>query len=88
VKTLELVRTGRIRNCALVMRQELLPGFQAQLPASPRVFDTTQDSRNRLSQEIGTLLLGKRTWGMPKSISLSDSLYLDTPYVRLYTQKN
>jgi len=59
VKALELVRTGRIKNWVLVIRQE-----------------------------IGALLLGKLTWGMLKSISFSDYLYLDTPYVGLYTRKN
>ena len=59
MKALELVRAGRIKNCVLVIRQE-----------------------------IGALLLRNLIWEMLKSISLSDSLYLDTPYVGLYARKN
>jgi len=58
-KVLELIKAGKIKDCILVIRRELLPAFLLQLPATPLIFETTINSRNQLPQEIGSILLEK-----------------------------
>lgn len=57
--TLGLIEAGKVKNCILVIRRELLNAFLAQLPAAPLVFETTINNRNQLTQEIGSVLLEK-----------------------------
>ena len=58
-KVPELIKTGRVKDCVLVIRKELLPPLLSQLPATPLVFETTINNRNQLPQEIGSVLLEK-----------------------------
>ena len=63
---LELIKAGKIKDCILVIRRELLPAFLLQLPATPLIFEATINSRNQLPQEIGSILLEKWRWRMSK----------------------
>ena len=56
-KVLELIKAGKVTNCILVIRRELLSTFLPQLPTTPFVFKTTVNSRNQLPQEIVSVLL-------------------------------
>lgn len=58
-KAIELIRTGKVKNCVLVIRKELLSAFLPQLNTEPSVFETTLDNRDQLPQEIGKLLAEK-----------------------------
>ena len=58
-KVLELIRAGKVKDCILVIRRELLPAFLPQLPTTPLVFKTTVNSRDQLPREIGSVLLEK-----------------------------
>jgi nucleoside-triphosphatase THEP1 len=60
-KVLELTRAGKMRNCILVMRSELLPAFLSQLPTATLVFETTRNNRDQLPQEISAVLF-KELW--------------------------
>ena len=55
----ELIKAGKVKQCILVIRKELLPAFLPQLPTAPLVFETTIDNRHQLPQEIGLVLLEK-----------------------------
>jgi len=52
----EQIATGRVRNCLLVIRKELLPAFLPQLGAETSIFETTINNRNQLPGEIGLAL--------------------------------
>ena len=52
VKILALIKSGKVRDCILVIRSELLSAFLPQLPTTPLVFETTINNRNQLPQEI------------------------------------
>jgi len=56
-KVLELIKAGKVTNCILVIRRELLSTFLPQLPTTPFVFKTTVNSRNQLPQEIVSVLI-------------------------------
>ncbi|MFC2002263.1 nucleoside-triphosphatase [Chloroflexota bacterium] len=56
---LELVSTGKVKDCLLVIRRELLTAFLPQLRLIPLVFETTISSRNQLPQAVGSVLLEK-----------------------------
>ena len=56
-KILELIKAGKVKDCILVIRRELLPAFLPQLPTMLLVFETTMNNRNQLPQEIGSVLL-------------------------------
>ncbi len=58
-KVLELIKAGKIKDCILVIRKELLPDFLSQLDTMLLVFETTMKNRNQLPQEIGSVLLKK-----------------------------
>jgi len=58
-KVSELIKAGKIKDCILVIRRELLPAFLSQMPATPLVFETTINNRNQLPQEIGSVLFEK-----------------------------
>ncbi len=53
----ELIKAGKVKDCILVIRKELLSAFLAQLPTTPLVFETTINNRNQLPQEIGSSLI-------------------------------
>ena len=59
VKVIELIRTGKVRNCVLVIRKKLLSAFLSQLNIEPFIFHTTLSRRNRLPQEIEALMTEK-----------------------------
>jgi len=58
-KVIELIRAGKVKNCVLVIRKELLSAFLPQLNTESSVFETTLDNRDQLPQEIGKLLAEK-----------------------------
>jgi len=58
VKSLELIRAGRVRNSILVIRKELLSAFLARLGGKPTVFETTITTRNQLPRKICSSLTG------------------------------
>jgi nucleoside-triphosphatase THEP1 len=57
-RSLELVKTGRVKNSILVIRKELLPDFLAQLGDDPAIFETTISNRGRLPRKICSSLIG------------------------------
>lgn len=57
-KSLEFVKTGRVKNSILVIRKELLPAFLAQLGDNPATFETTISTRERLPRKIFSALIG------------------------------
>ena len=59
VRVIDLLKAGKVKDCILVIRKELLSAFLPQLPANPLVFETTIDNRNLLPQEIGSVLFKK-----------------------------
>jgi nucleoside-triphosphatase THEP1 len=56
--SLELVKTGRVRNSVLVIRKELLPAFLAQLGDNPAIFEATISTRDQLARKICSSLIG------------------------------
>lgn len=56
VKVLGLIRTGKVKNAILVIRQGLLPAFSARLGSRVSICETTVINRNELPQRICTLL--------------------------------
>jgi nucleoside-triphosphatase THEP1 len=59
IKVVELVRTGKVTDCILVIRKELLSEFLSQLNVEPFIFHTTLSGRDRLPQEIAALITEK-----------------------------
>ena len=55
-KVLELIRAGKVENCVLVIRKELLPAFSARLGPKLSIIEATIENRNELPQKISTLL--------------------------------
>jgi len=56
VKVIELIRTGKVKNCIVVIRKDLSAAFLPLLDTSPLVYETTIDNRNQLPGEIGLAL--------------------------------
>ncbi len=56
VKTIELIGDGKVRNCILVIRDELLSAFLPQLGTIPLVFEATINNRNQLPGELSLIL--------------------------------
>ncbi len=56
VKTLEIIKAGRVKNSILVIRQELLPAFSARLGPRNTIIKTTIQNRDRLPPKIAALL--------------------------------
>jgi len=52
VKSLELVKTEKVRNCVLVIRNQFLSAFLSQLGGKPLIFETTISTRDQLPQKI------------------------------------
>ena len=59
ISIFESIKAGRIKDCILVIRKELLSAFRPQFPTIPLVFETTVSNRDRLHQEIVSVLFGK-----------------------------
>jgi nucleoside-triphosphatase THEP1 len=59
VNAVEKIVTGKVKNCILVIRKELLSSFLPQLGVSTTIFETTPDNRNQLPGKICLVL--KRT---------------------------
>ena len=57
-KSLELIKTGRVKNSILVIREQLLSDFLTRLGSNPSIFETTTSNRDRLPQEICYSLIG------------------------------
>jgi nucleoside-triphosphatase THEP1 len=57
-KSLELVKTGRVKNSTLVIRKQLLPAFLARLGDNPSIFETTISTRDQLPRKICSYLIG------------------------------
>lgn len=57
VAALDIIKSGRFKNCVLVIRKALLPFYLPQFSISPRVFEVTTENRNELPQEISSILL-------------------------------
>lgn len=53
---IDLVATGKVKNCLLVIRSQLLPAFLPKLGIAASVFQATLDNRERLPQEISLVL--------------------------------
>ena len=53
---IELVEGGKVKNCIVVIRKELLYIFQSQLEVTPLVFEATINTRNHLPREIVSIL--------------------------------
>ena len=60
-KVIEQVVAGKVKNCIMVIREELLSAFLLQLGATTSVFETTIDNRNQLPREIGLVLIRAAT---------------------------
>ncbi len=56
-RAVEQIASGKVRNCILVIRKELLPAFLPRLGEEISVFETTPDNRNRLPGEIVLALI-------------------------------
>ncbi|UCB44124.1 MAG: hypothetical protein JSV77_05710 [Dehalococcoidales bacterium] len=52
----EKIAAGKVKNCILVIRKELLPALLPQLGVATSVFETTIGNRNQLPREIGMVL--------------------------------
>ena len=57
IKVPELVKAGKVKDCVLVIRKELLSAFLAQLGNKPLIFETTISTRNQLPQKIFASLI-------------------------------
>jgi iron complex transport system ATP-binding protein len=57
-KSLELIKSGRVKNSILVIRKQLLADFLTRLGGNPSIFETTISNRDRLPQEICSFLIG------------------------------
>jgi len=52
-KVIEQIVAGKVKNCIMIIRKELLSAFLSQLGATTSVFETTINNRNQLPREIG-----------------------------------
>ena len=55
-KVIEQTFAGKVKNCIVVIRKELLSAFLPRLGATTSVFETTINNRNQLPGEIGRIL--------------------------------
>lgn len=56
IKIIDLLNIGKVKDCILVIRSELLSVFLPQLSTKLLIFETTANNRNELPQEIGSVL--------------------------------
>ena len=56
-KVIEQIAAGKVKNCIIVIRKDLLSAFLTQLGVTASVFETTIDNRNQLPGEIGLTLI-------------------------------
>ena len=55
-KVIEQIVAGKVKNCIVVVREQLLPAFLPRLGATTSIFETTISNRNKLPGEIGLIL--------------------------------
>lgn len=55
-RVVEQVATGKIKNCILVIRKELLSSFLPRLGVATTIFETTPHTRNQLPKKICLVL--------------------------------
>jgi len=53
---IEQIAAGKVKNCVVVIRKELLSAFLPQLGVAISVFETTVNNRDQLPGEIGLVL--------------------------------
>ncbi len=58
INAIKLIRAGKVKRGAVVIRKELLSTFLPQLHTTPFVFETTLDNRDRLPENIIRTLFG------------------------------
>jgi len=56
VPVLEIIKSGRFKNCVTVVRKTLLPFYLPQFSNPPRVFEVTMENRDELPREISSIL--------------------------------
>ena len=61
VKVIEHITAGKVKNCIMVIRKELLSAFLPRLRGTASIFETTIHNRNQLPGEIGLALAGAAT---------------------------
>jgi nucleoside-triphosphatase THEP1 len=54
---IEQISAGKVRNCLVIIRKELLSAFLPQLGTTISVFETTIENRNQLPEEISLILI-------------------------------
>ena len=63
VRVIEQIGAGKVKNCVVVIRSDLLSALLPRLGIAASVFETTADNRDRLPGEIVRLLIGGRAAG-------------------------
>lgn len=56
-KVFDIIRAGKVKDCVLVIRTELLPAFLPHLPKNPVIFETTLENRNQLPEKIANRII-------------------------------
>jgi nucleoside-triphosphatase THEP1 len=54
---IEQIAVGKVKNCIMIIRKELLPSFLPQLGTTISVFETTIENRNQIPNEISQILV-------------------------------
>ena len=57
INVLRLIESGKFKNCIIVIQRKLLSRFLPLLDIVPLVFKVTIDNRNRLPEEIASVLV-------------------------------
>jgi len=55
----ELIKSGKVQDCIIVIRSALLVAFQPRFDTPPLIFETTINNRDKLPFEIASVLLEK-----------------------------
>jgi len=59
-RALDIIKAGKIKNCILVIRTELLPAFLPLLPPNPLIFEATLENRDQLPEEIANKIIKRK----------------------------
>jgi len=59
-RVLTLIKEGKVKDCVLVIRTELLPAFLPHLPKNPVIFETTLENRNQLPEKIANRIIERK----------------------------
>ena len=73
-KAIDQIVAGKVKNCILVIRKELLSAFLPKLGAITSVFETTIDNRNQLPSEISLVLVRRPPPGVVGGATRKTSL--------------